>query len=270
MLNLLTKFPFWWRDSVDKTNVVLLQTVVLMCFMHQKTLSAMITVLLIFTMINASSGCSLALHKWELKFYLKIPVSAPFFPLAEAGAGVGKIPENAAKRVRWVADHNFFSRLAPIFLPLLDIWTGKIPWETLLPQDSILKQARRESGSDFPLIIGSDKCFIKIAFFSDSNSADNCQQLVIMQTARIRAVFPDRKSPWAQEINGQSWLSLIFFQLPIPGRILSLSAFPLSGLRQSLYEDHPFVERLLTEKKLTRRPDLEIDPYQFDFPELPE
>lgn len=238
--------------------------------MNRQLFIVILTALLVSAGISPSSGCSLALHKWELKLFLKIPVSAPLFPLAEAGAAMGKIPEKAARQVKWVADHNFFSKLAPAFLPLINMWTCKVPWETLTPQKSVLNQARKAEEKDFPLIIGSDKCFIKIALFSDANSAGNCLQLVVMQANRIRAVFPDRKSPWAQEINGQSWFSLIFFQLPIPGKILSFSVFPVSGLRQSLFEDHPYVERLLTERKLTRRPDLEIDPYQFDFPELPE
>lgn len=215
-------------------------------------------------------ACSLALHKWERVFYIKIPVSAPAFPLSEAGAALGKIPENSARTVRWVADHHLISELSPAFLPLIKGWLNLIPWELARPGSSIMTQARNVSQNAFPLIIGTDRCFIKIALFSDANSAGNCMQLVIMQTGRIRAVFPDKKSPWAQEINGQSWLSLIFFQVPIPGRILSFSAYPLAGLRQSIYEDHSLVEKLLTEQKLTRRPDLEIDPYQFDFPELPE
>jgi hypothetical protein len=41
-------------------------------------------------------------------------------------------------------------------------------------------------------------------------------------------------------------------------------------MRKSFFEDHDYVEKLLAEKKLTRRPDLVVDPFIFDFPELPE
>ena len=68
----------------------------------------------------------------------------------------------------------------------------------------------------------------------------------------------------------QSWFSLIFYKLPIPGNILSFSAYPVDGNRASIYEDHPLVESLLSKKCLMRRPDLVIDPYSFDFPDLPE
>jgi len=236
----------------------------------QKLIRTIFLIALMCFSALSSEACSLALHKWERVFYIKIPVSAPVFPLSELGAALGKIPENSAKRVRWIADHHLISELSPAFLPLIKGWLNMLPWELVRPGNSVMTQARKADQIDFPLIIGTDKCFLKIALFSDSNSSGNCKQLVIMQTSRIRAVFPDRKSPWAQEINGQSWLSLIFFQVPVPGRIMSFSAYPVAGLRQSIYEDHGLVENLLTEKKLTRRPDLEIDPYQFDFPELPE
>jgi hypothetical protein len=67
-----------------------------------------------------------------------------------------------------------------------------------------------------------------------------------------------------------SWLSQIFYQLPLPDRVLSLSIFPLDNIRASLFEDHGYVEGLLARKVLKRRSDLEVDPFSFDFPELPE
>jgi hypothetical protein len=51
---------------------------------------------------------------------------------------------------------------------------------------------------------------------------------------------------------------------------MSLAIFPVNSTRMSLFEDHSLVERFLALKLLRRRPDLKIDPYTFDFPELPE
>lgn len=231
----------------------------------------LITLAVIFGFCWPVSGCSLALHQWKLVFYLKIPVASPIFPLAELSAAIGKLPENATRQIKWVVEPGIFSQIAPVFLPLFLDWPAKIPWELISPDQSIMSMAKKAAeNSDVPLVIGSDKCSLKIALFSDANSHFNCHQLVIMQNNRIRAVFPDKKAPWAQEINGQSWLSLIFFQLPVPGRILSFSVFPLASMRKSIFEDHGYVEKLLAEKKLFRRPDLVIDPFTFDFPELPE
>lgn len=222
------------------------------------------------SILNSANACSLALHDWKLVFYLKIPVESPIVPLAEVGAALGKIPENATKQINWITGSTFFSEIAPLVIPILPDWTAKIPWQLVDATHSVMGLASKNSQDSLPLIIGSDNCFLKVAFFSDANSNFNCHQLVIQQSNRIRAVFADKSSPWAQEINGQSWVSLIFYQLPIPGRIMSFSVYPISNQRQSLYEDHPLVENLLVKRALFRRPDLVIDPFQFDFPELPE
>jgi hypothetical protein len=111
---------------------------------------------------------------------------------------------------------------------------------------------------------------LKIAFFSDANSDYKCHQIVIMLNSRLRGVFPSTKKPWAQEINSMTWVSLIFYQIPFPPTIMSLAIFPVNSTRMSLFEDHSLVERFLALKLLRRRPDLKIDPYTFDFPELPE
>lgn len=219
---------------------------------------------------SAASACSLALHDWKLVFYLKVPVSSPVFPLAEISAIESKVPEKSVKEISWITSSGFFSLATRFFLPVLTAWPAKLPWKPVEPGLSVLSHARSNENDATPLVIGSDQCFLKIAFFSDANSNFNCHQLVLLQSNRIRAVFADKKSPWAQEIQGQSWLSLIFYQLPVPGRILSFSIFPIGSMRQSLSEDHSFVEKLLAERKLRRRPDLVIDPYTFDFPELPE
>lgn len=236
-----------------------------------KELSVWFALAIILLHAQLGSACSLALHDWKLTFYLKIPLSAPLFPLAELNSLPGKLPESSVGQIFWVSDHNLLSRMAPALMPFFIVWPARLPWITVDAGKSLTGLAREsQKEKKTPLIIGSDQCFVKVAIFSDANTAYNCHQLVIMQSNRIRAVFADKRSPWAQEINGQSWISLIFYQLPLPGRILSFSAFPVSQIRKSIWEDHSYVETLLSQKKLMRRPDLTVDPYSFDFPELPE
>lgn len=124
------------------------------------------------------------------------------------------------------------------------------------------------SNTKAPLVIGSDKNYIRVACFSDKNSNFNCHQLVIMQTGRIRAVHADPIKPWAQEINGQAWLSLIFYQIPLPGRILSVAIYPVNQLRSALVDNDDYVKELIAQGLLKLRPDAVIDPYSFDFPDL--
>lgn len=220
---------------------------------------------------QALQACSLALHDWKLIFYRKIPVPVPFFPLAELDVASARLEQAGFARVFWVGSHSFASAVAPAFLPLFADKAAGLPWAAFDSGPSLMAMARENYyPGEGPLIVGSDNTYIKIALFADQNSSSGCMQLVIQQAGRIRAVHPDAKTPWAQETNGSSWLSLIFYQLPVPGRILSFSAYPVQKTRHSIYEDHSYVETLLSRRILKRRPDLVVDPYRFDFPELPE
>ena len=216
-------------------------------------------------------ACSLALHDWKLIFDRKIPVPWPFIPRTELDGAATRLEQASFARVFWVGSHNFISAVAPAFLPLFADRAARLPWAAFDSGPSLIAMARENyCPGEGPLIVGSDNSYIKVALFADQSSAFGCMQLVIQQSGRIRAVHPDTKTPWAQETNGISWLSLIFYQLPVPGRILSFSAYPVQKNRFSIYEDHSYVEALLSQRILKRRPDLVVDPYRFDFPELPE
>ena len=218
-----------------------------------------------------AKACSLAVHDWHLVFYTKIPLKAPFFPLAELNFLNANFKEKAADKILWVADHGPASVFLSDLISAFPTWPASATWSLISDQSSVLEHARRSMASkNPPLVIGSDQNFLKIALFSDANSDYNCHQAVVMVSNRIRGVLLKHDQPWAQEMNGMAWVSLIFLQVPIPGRILSLSVFPVDYARRSLFEDHDYVEHLLGLKLLRRRPDLEIDPFVFDFPELPD
>lgn len=239
---------------------------------HNRTLVTIFALVLAAVFCGQTvQACSLALHDWKLIFYRKIPVPVPFFPLAELDVAATRLEQASFARVFWVGSHNFISAVAPAFLPLFADRAARLPWAAFDSGPSLIAMARENyCPGEGPLIVGSDNSYIKVALFADQSSAFGCMQLVIQQSGRIRAVHPDTKTPWAQETNGMSWLSLIFYQLPLPGRILSFSAYPVQKNRFSIYEDHSYVEALLSQRILKRRPDLVVDPYRFDFPELPE
>ncbi|HAE37561.1 MAG TPA: hypothetical protein DCG57_02845 [Candidatus Riflebacteria bacterium] len=216
-------------------------------------------------------ACSLALHDWQICFNLKLPVSAPFMPMAELDAVFDKIPKNSIEQVIWLADHNMGSIFSLAFLHFLPNWEAQLPWLATAQNSSIIElaKAKREAGK-VPLIIGTDQNQLQIALFVDKNANNSCFQLVIMQTGRIRSVHADPDKPWAQETFGRSWLSVVFYQVPLPGRILSLAVFPIYQSRMALIDDHNYVEHLLADGLLTTRPEQVFDPYSFDFPDLPE
>lgn len=230
----------------------------------------MLFTLLLFYGFSASA-CSLAIHDWKLICYLKIPVSAPLFPLAEFNLLSTNFKEAPGKNVLWLSQHGQVGSFLSGFIHALPGWPAKTSWLLSNSNKSVISHAMTESGANSrPLIIGSDKNFIKLALFSDRNSNYSCHQIVILHSNRIRGVMASKDAPWAMETNGMAWVSVIFYQVPIPGRILSVSIFPFRATRQSIFEDHAYVENLLAEKLLKRRPDLELDPYSFDFPELPK
>lgn len=251
--------------------MVWLKTCVILKTMN-KNLTRLLSVLILFLALEAGlSACSLAIHDWKLVFYLKIPVSAPLFPLAEVNFLNANFKVKPTDEVFWISDHGFLGHFLAGFVKALPVWPAELNWHLGDNARPVLATARMHAEKDRPpLILGSDRNFIKIAFFSDQNADFNCHQLVVMQTSRIRGVYTGKDHPWAQEINGMSWFSLIFYQIPLPDRVLSLAVFPFKFTRISLFEDHGYVEGLLAQKLLKRRPDLEVDPFVFDFPELPE
>lgn len=236
-----------------------------------KKLSLPIFVWLLFYSIAPTFGCSLALHDWQLKFYLKIPINAPFIPLSEVSVIKNKFIEAVTDRILWVIKPGILSPYINRIIPFFDGWINKAKWNVIPNTKSVIKIAQSFSNEEKkPLIIGSDKCFLKIAVFLDANSKNNCCQIVLAQDSRIRCIFQDQNNPWAQEFNMQSWFSLIFYRIPILGNILSFSCYPIEGSRSVIYDDPNLVEFLVSHNFLTKRPDLVVDPYAFDFPELPE
>ncbi len=237
----------------------------------QHKYTALITLIWLLLHAYPVQACSLALHDWRLLFHLRLPIAAPITPLAELNAVLDRLPRNSIKEVLWVANHNLFSTFSRAFLDLLPNWEAHLPWQAIPATASVINLARSEPNRpDTPLIIGSDQNQLQIALFADGNSDNRCFQLVCMQTSRIRSVYAHPNSPWAQESRGMAWLSLVFYQLPIPGRILSLAVFPIYQTRRALIDNHDYAEHLIAEKLLTRRPEQIFDPYTFDFPDLPE
>lgn len=239
----------------------------------KKVLLITVSVLLLFFPFSSDSlqACSLAIHDWQLLFFAKLPISAPLFPLAEYNLLQANFKERPAPQILWKSGHSWLTHFLSGFVKAMPDWPATANWILTDENKSIISMARRlaKKGSP-PVIVGSEQNILKIAFFSDKNSGNNCHQLVLMTNSRIRGVHADSNKPWAQEANSMAWVSVIFYQLPIPGRIMSLSVFPYQSTRISLFEDHSYVEELMAKKLLTRRPDLEIDPFVFDFPELPE
>lgn len=234
-------------------------------------INAFFVILFLFSGISNCFSCGLALHDWQLKLFFKIPLNAPFVPLSEIGVIQKHFEKAVTDRILWVIKPGALSPYNDFIISFIDGWAPKVKWKIVPDNKSVIKLAKSFSGDEKkPLIVGSDKNFLKIAVFVDANSKNNCWQFVFAQDSRIRCVFQDSQNPWAQEFNMQSWFSVIFYRVPIPGNIMALSIYPIDGVKSTFYDDQKLVEDLITKKCLKQRPDLVIDPYSFDFPELPK
>ena len=228
-------------------------------------------IFLLFTGISKGFTCGLALHDWHLKLFFKIPLNAPFVPLSEIDAVQKHFDKAVTDRILWVIKPGILSPYNDFFISFVEGWASKVKWEIVTNNKSVIKLSKRfEKDEKKPLIIGSDKNYLKIAVFADANSNNNCWQFVFAQDSRIRCIFQDSQNPWAQEFNMQSWFSVIFFRVPVPGNIMALSIYPIDGVKNTFFEDQHLVEHLIGSKCLKQRPDLVVDPYSFDFPDLPE
>lgn len=237
----------------------------------KQIVTAIIIIAALFLPSASARACSLALHDWKLIFYLRLPMKAPFLPAAEINAISDVFQPGSIRQIIWVAQHSPLSTFSLAFLNLFPNHEARVPWLPSAPVSSILELAReKQKTENVPLIIGSDENQLQIALFVDQNAGNRCFQLVLMQTGRIRAVHASKTRPWAQETRGMSWFSMVFFQLPLPGRILSLAVYPVFRSRIALIDDHAYAESLVDKDLLMRRPEQIFDPYTFDFPDLPE
>ena len=221
--------------------------------------------------MSSAEACGIAMHSWKLKCFYKIPVDSPLIPLSEMSIILSKYPEPVTDRIVWLSKYTPFTCFTKIFASIFGGWTSEVDWINVFDSNSVVKISKKfAKESSKPLIISSDKNFLKIALFVDENSRNNCYQLVIVQDSRIRCVFQNPEAPWAQEFNSQSWVSFVFYKLPLPSSMMAISLYPFQGNQTQLYEDSDYVTFLCEHDCLTKRPDYMNNPYEETFPGLPD
>lgn len=219
----------------------------------------------------SANGCGIALHSWKLKAYFKIPVNAPVVPLYEMSAILNKYPEKVTNHIVWLTKYGFFTPLTRSFLKLIGGWPSEVDWDNVFDTNTVVKISKSFKNTDeMPIIVSSDKNYIKLALFVDENSRNNCYQVVVEQDSRVRCVFSNPDFPWAQEFNAKSWLSLIFYRIPLPGYLMAVNVYPVESNQLSLYEDSDLVTYLCEHDCLTKRPEYMNNPEEETFPVLPE
>ncbi|HOY66349.1 MAG TPA: hypothetical protein PLP29_05620 [Candidatus Ozemobacteraceae bacterium] len=236
---------------------------------------------------QAAVACSLALHEWQPRARLSFTPSFPLLLLSELDIAREKVREGTVSRVFQVADPTLLTGLLTLIPALLLPEAG---WQVisspqivrplfLSPASGTGSAELRHPGAagplpascgSAPLLLGTDLQNLRVVLFSDRRSGNRCHQLVVYETKRIRAIHGLASQPWAREADGKAWISLVFYEYPVPGRILSLSAYPIEGQIREVYSNPELVESLIAQRRLQLRPASAYVPESREIPEMPE
>ncbi|MBP7634546.1 hypothetical protein KBA41_10255 [Candidatus Ozemobacteraceae bacterium] len=227
----------------------------------------LLLILMVSCMQNASA-CSLAIHDWQLRCFLRFSPDVTILPLSDANVLHERVTEGSIKTVYRLEKPTFYGVALNILLTIFGGHDSPVNWILVSSGNGLVDIAAREGGST--AVLGSDQHSLKLALFSDRNSRNRCHQLVLYETKRIRAIHPHPERPWAEESVGTAWVSLVFFEYPVPESILSLSAFPLHEKIEDLYANLPFIKSLVRMGTLKRRPGAEYTPESKEIPPMPE
>ena len=231
----------------------------------------LLPIIVFCVLLRPVASCSLAQHDWDLRLSISFTLDCPLITWAELDHLEKRIPASAAASVVWVVgepDKALPALTSMLFFPNV---LARLPWEVVSKGAGVLSysKAKRDDGQ-VSVVLGADRYRVIIAFWSDKSSGYRCHQLVFMQEGRMRAIFPSAQHYLAEQQKVRTWLSCIFYQVPIPGRFISIAGFPHKSVRASLWEDYELVNLLLRQGKLALRPDSSPDPYSDDFPPIEE
>jgi hypothetical protein len=217
-------------------------------------------------------SCSMAIHDWELRFQCRIPLQTTLVPLCEVDLAAKRFSQAPVSAVYWLTHHSPLSVVLSGFISAFSSSRDGIPWHprsaTQAPDAAIMQPSTGKA----PLIIGSDEHSLRFVLFSDRHSGYRCHQIVLLETKRLRAVHYDKTDPWAQEKEGRAWLSIIFFDLPLPEQFLSVSFSPSLQHDEvsDLYTNPDLVKALIASKHLRLRPSSAYTSAAREIPEMPE
>lgn len=218
--------------------------------------------------LQSASACSLAIHDWQLRCSLRLSPDITILPLSEASALHERVADGSINTVYRLEKPTFYGVILNILLTIFGGHDSPVTWVLVSSGHNLVDIAAREGGST--AVLSADRHSLKLALFSDRNSRNRCHQLVLYETKRIRAIHPHPERPWAEETAGTAWISLVFFEYPVPESILSLSAFPIHEKIEDLYANLPFIKSLVRMGMLKRRPGAEFTPESKEIPPMPE
>jgi hypothetical protein len=141
-------------------------------------------------------------------------------------------------------------------------WVNRIPLSYLNKSYSDFLA----SGTD-EILLGFKNPMLKISLFLDKNAQSRCGQLVFLQEMEARVAINRNGNLKAERFLGRHWLAIKFWDNPTPGRIISITVFPVGGHGTILYENNFLSEKLIMSGLLMRQNEGMAD---VQGPEIPE
>ncbi len=231
---------------------------------YHRNMKKLIILLSAFWLFTSSlAACSLAMHEWELVFDQRISLPGPIIPAQEFPILATRFVPSELSKILWVDSSGPSTAIVQSFKNTSKKWTTGLDFVVTDQQGLATQQI-----SSTTIIVEPVAYSLRIAMFKDKLSDYRCRQLVIMQEGRIKLAMPHAKPPVAEQHYTRAWLSFYFFDMPVPGRILSIEAFPVSEHLSEAYIDMNLAEGLLRQGLIQRRPDNYVSPYPDGFPQL--
>ncbi len=205
----------------------------------------------------------MAMHEWELVFDQRFPLPGPIFPAQEFPILANRFVPSELGRILWVSDAAVSTGIVESFKNTSKKWTASLPW---IPTDQVGLASHTLASTT--IIVEPVHYNLRIVLFKDKLSNYRCRQLLIMQEGRIKLAMPLAPRPVAEQHFTRAWISFYFLDMPVPGRLLSIDAFPVADHLAEIYIDTKLVEDLLVHNQIQRRPDDYVTPYPDGFPQL--
>jgi hypothetical protein len=221
--------------------------------MKNQNLNLLVLIFFLFVFADGLFACDLADHDWQSAGTLAFEIESPIFPFSEIDIATKAYTPAQVKQIIWLAKFGSIQYLGLYLRTLVKSWLTGLAW---LPASTgiDITPYYYTGAQNKTVLIKSDNYNLKIAFFKDRNSDFNCRQLVILQEGRIRMLrkSADNKGNFL-EFRGRSWLTVKFWQTPSLSRILTITAYPLDGHEETLYENQGLADELLAENLLKRK-----------------
>jgi|GEM_PF-4874275 len=201
-----------------------------------------------------STSCTLGDHNWMVHAMIRLtpdfllPFWAEFSQLEN-----DHFASDASEGI-FVCSRKVSPYLGIISLPFISSWSGKFSWKTTFSNDGLMNLARNAQEKKKPtIIVGIDNPRLTIALLADINSDNICRQMTILYETRMRSLSVGCASPMADEYYPRFGISIIFYGLPFPDKIMSLTA-GIEGQNPILTIENPrFVAELITRKAIKKR-----------------